>query len=208
MLTCLPALRKSLPKAHIVGYVSTAYGARPAAAVNADVATYKSWSAKGGLAGGRSVALSGIFFDELNPDAKNATNLALYRSYAAGARKQFGAKSWVVLNPGDPAPAAFYSLADVIVSYESVYGKFKPASIKKNTSKGQPAGKQAVMVYDVPKAALGAVVKAVAPTYGWTFITDLKIAKEDVYGRLPGVWAAEVKALAKADKVKREVGKW
>lgn len=208
MLTCLPALRKSLPKAKLVGYVSTFYGARPATTVKTNVGIYHSWAAAGGLGNGKSVKLDGIFFDELNNDATNATNVALYKSYAATVRKQFGSKSWVVLNPGDPAPAQFYSIADIVVSYESVFKSFKPASIKKNTSKGQPASKQAVMVYDMPKASLAAVVKAVVPTYGWFFATDLVIKKEDVYGRLPGVWAAEVAAVAKADKVKRGVGKW
>ena len=208
MLTCLPALRKSLPRAKIVGYVSTAYGARDAAAVESDVGVYKSWAAQGGLGSGTaSVKLDGIFFDELNPDATNATNIALYRSYASGVRSQFGTASWVVLNPGDPAPTAFYSMADIIVSYESAYKSFKATSVKKNTSTGQPASKQAIMAYSVPKASLNAFVKAVAPTYGWLFATDLNIAKTDVYGKLPTFWSTEVADLVKVDKVKRNVAK-
>lgn len=75
-LYCVPRLRKLLPRSTFVGYVPTGYGERSAAAVKADIATYKQWNTIKVDKAGSTARLDGIFFDEAAWEP-TSTNLVL-----------------------------------------------------------------------------------------------------------------------------------
>ncbi|MCP3801456.1 spherulation-specific family 4 protein [Allokutzneria sp. A3M-2-11 16] len=83
----------------VVGYVDTAYGARPVAEVLADVERHLAW-----------YGARGVFFDQAGTDVRH------YEALAAGARS-LGADS-VIFNHGTHPPEEFAALADLLVTFE------------------------------------------------------------------------------------------
>jgi spherulation-specific family 4 protein len=86
----------------VIGYVDTAYGQRPAAAVLRDLTAYQSWY---GLRGG--------FLDQVTSGPEH---VGYYRRIASVARRL--GLDFLAINPGViPAPG-YADLADVVVTFE------------------------------------------------------------------------------------------
>lgn len=86
----------------VLGYVPTAYGARPAAAVEADARRYAAW-----------YEADGVFLDETaHDDARLPYYAALVR------RLRDGGAAPVVLNPGTVPARGYFAVADVVVTFE------------------------------------------------------------------------------------------
>ncbi|KAL8283527.1 hypothetical protein RQP46_005630 [Phenoliferia psychrophenolica] len=121
-LACIPSLRSSIPNAKIIGYVPTGYGTRPAADVQRDITTYKSWGKI--RESGKLIPIDGVFFDEVNDDA-GRMNYALYLQYRGYAKSAFGGATFIVMNPGTAISSRFYALANLLVTFESAYSEWK-----------------------------------------------------------------------------------
>jgi hypothetical protein len=95
--------------ARALGYVSTDWGARPRAAVDADIEHFRAW-----------YGVDGIFLDEA---AHDAGRLEHYRALAADARS--AGAGMVVLNPGVVPARAYFDVADVVVVFEGAYADYR-----------------------------------------------------------------------------------
>ncbi len=92
----------------VLGYVHTAYGQRPSAAVRSDIDKYYSW-----------YGVDGIFLDEASTDCSHA------RSYYKDLYGYVGDKGGkVVLNPGTQTNECYMTVADIIVNFEDTYANY------------------------------------------------------------------------------------
>ncbi len=129
----------------VLGYVATTYGARPAAAVQADIDRYESW-----------YGVDGIFLDET---ASDAAELPYYRALSRHARAA-GARL-VVLNPGVVPARAYFDIADVVVAFEGPYAEYA-AALERMPSwlDDIPPERIAYLVYDAQRAEAVAAARA------------------------------------------------
>jgi hypothetical protein len=95
--------------ARVLGYVHTGWGARDAGQVDADVDRYARW-----------YGVDGAFFDEA---AHDPGYVSRYQAFAAHARG-VGAKT-VALNPGVVPDRGYFSIADVVVTFEGTYVEYE-----------------------------------------------------------------------------------
>jgi spherulation-specific family 4 protein len=130
--------------ARVLGYVHTAYGARPAADVMADIGRYTSW-----------YGVDGVFLDEAASDvARVGYYAALGRHVRAG-----GAGRVVVLNPGVVPAREYFELGDVIVTFEGPYAAYGAAmDATPDWVRDQPPGRVAHLVYDASREQAMAAV--------------------------------------------------
>ena len=165
----------------LLGYVATGYGARPAAAVKADVDLYDAY-----------FGVDGIFFDE----AANDTNrLAYYEDLFAYVRACSNLET-VVLNPGIDTAEEYFSHsacdAAVIFEVDAGWSNHAPAAYVSN----YPAGRFAVLPYAVPDEAgmRQTVDLAVRRNAGWVYVTDDGGANP--WDSLPSYWTNFVNYVA------------
>jgi hypothetical protein len=95
----------------VLGYVATGYGSRDAAAVAADVERYRDW-----------YGVTAIFFDESTASDRD---LPHYRAVTAAARA--AGVERIAMNPGVVPARGYFSLADVIVTFEGPYAEYARA---------------------------------------------------------------------------------
>lgn len=105
----------------LIGYVNTEYTRRNISSVQADIARYAGWAKHKQ----RNIKLDGIFVDE-TPNESDPDQLNYMNKLAVSIRKTMNVQplAKVVFNPGTPVPAAYYSMADTVVAYESYYDTF------------------------------------------------------------------------------------
>jgi hypothetical protein len=94
--------------ARVLGYVHTGWGARDAGDVERDIDRYADW-----------YGTDGVFLDEAAHDPALAGH---YRTLAAHARAR-GAQL-VALNPGVVPARAYFSFADVVVTFEGSFAEY------------------------------------------------------------------------------------
>jgi hypothetical protein len=182
-----PAYTKLLDRAKrqagltLVGYVSTAYGKRPAATVKADVDRWLSLYPQ----------IQGIFFDE---QASAAGEVDYYASLYTYVRQQRRLRL-VVSNPGTVCAEVYLSrpAADVVCLFESAegFGNFRPPA----WTAGYKMSRFAALAYKVGTAGqmrkyLG---EGVDRGLGYLFVTDA--AGSNPWERLPAYWDDEVAAV-------------
>ncbi|KAJ7156245.1 Spherulation-specific family 4-domain-containing protein [Mycena filopes] len=110
----------------IMGLVDTLGGN-----VDGDIDTYAGWDSAA-----RPV---GIFFDNVSP---TADHLSTYQAYASHARSK--GFTFIGLDPGETTDASFFSMADLVNTYEDSYSAFNANSLSGNVSK------QSVILVDAP----------------------------------------------------------
>jgi len=144
----------------VLGYVSTKRGARARSKVLKDIETYHQWSS--------AWRPDGIFFDEA---ATGAAKLHIYRTYVSRVHHVFGT-SFVVLNPGTTPDASYFSIADLIVTFEDFYNNFSASKL--TISAATPAHKQAVILHDGPTPVPFTIVDEISAIIGVgaSFITE------------------------------------
>jgi hypothetical protein len=148
----------------VLGYVPTAYGSRDAAAVESDVARYRSW-----------YGVDGIFLDEVPAgEAHLGWYAALSRSVrAAGARV-------VVLNPGAVPARGYFEIADVVVTFEGPYASYAGAlAAMPEWLRDMAPGRSAHLIYAA--TAEQAERAAASDPAGFVYATT---------GALPNPWSA------------------
>jgi Spherulation-specific family 4 len=129
--------------ARVLGYVPTAYGARPRAEVEADIDRYAEW-----------YETDGVFLDEA---AAAPSQLGHYRALAAHARA--AGDRLVVLNPGTVPERGYFDFADVIVTFEGPYERYSHAMERApGWVRELPRERSAVLVYQATADQAAAVV--------------------------------------------------
>ncbi|GAA5913360.1 spherulation-specific family 4 protein [Sporobolomyces salmoneus] len=192
-LYCVPVLRSVLPSSSIlIGYVRTGYNSRSLGDIQKDVETYSSWK-KIQVKGGKTVPLDGIFFDETSD-----TTTKRLQSFSTIAKTAFSNRLVkIVSNPGTAVGSAYFSNANFVVDYESAHSDYKFSDLPTTSSQL----KQSIVMihdFDSAKSSLTTVLKPlINAKVGAVFITDLKIAQEDVYSKFGPNWQEFVSTVAK-----------
>lgn len=147
----------------VLGYVRTGYGDREAAAVERDIDRYRSW-----------YGVDGIFLDESSP---SAAQLPYYRALGRYARRS--GLRLVALNPGVTPERGYFTIADVVVTFEG------PASGYREALRAAPAWLSQIsprriahLVYDATPAQAASVL-ATRSGAGNVYVTG---------GRPPNPW--------------------
>ena len=163
-----PHYRDAVAAAHasgarVLGYVSTNYGARDAAAAEADIDRYESW-----------YGVDGVFLDEA---AHGEAELPYYRALSGHARAVDD--RLVVVNPGTVPARGYFDLADVVVTFEGPAADY-PDALERTPDwlKRLPPARIAHLVYAASRRQALAAAKAPNGA-GWLYITS---------GGLPNPW--------------------
>jgi hypothetical protein len=165
----------------VLGYASTDYGRRPAAAVEAEVRHYRAW-----------YHVSGMFLDEA---AAGTGRLPYYRRLGDYIRAADPGAA-VMLNPGTYPSRRYMSLGDVVLAYEGPYERYATLRVPGWVDR-YPAARFSHVVYGTPGSRLAAVVRLAAARHaGYVYVTDL--AGRNPYRALPRYWPAENAMVATA----------
>lgn len=166
----------------VIGYVSTSYTARSAAAVKADILKYATL-----------YNVDGFFLDEMTNTA-GATEVAYYADVYAYI-KSLNADYRVVGNPGTNSQPAYLTAlgTDTLVTFESDagYSSWSPSPWTSNYAVRRFSN----LPYNIPDVAgmTAAVNAAVSKRVGYVYVTDDSGANP--WDRLPTYWASEISAL-------------
>jgi Spherulation-specific family 4 len=163
----------------VLGYVATEYGQRPIAQAEADARNYKAW-----------YGVSGIFLDQ-TPASR--AQLGYYRSLADYIRGiSRGAVVW--LNPGIYPDQAYMSVADVVMTFEGPYTRYRNSRAPGWASQ-YPPGRFANTIFAASSAEFESALRQSAGAIaGYVFITDR--SGTDPYSGLPAYWANESASVA------------
>ena len=159
----------------VMGYVYTSYGARSAATVKADIATWKQF-----------YGVTDIFFDEASDVAGK---LAYYQDLVNTVHATAGAKA--MLNPGVNVDSGYGQVADIINIFEgtpSDYSGFSPSTWTTN----YPASKFAHLIYGATGTSSLTSVLAQSATRraGYVYVTNDTLPNP--WDTLPSYWTTEV----------------
>jgi hypothetical protein len=181
----VPHFQALVRKAHVagvsvLGYSSTEYGQRPAAAVEADARHYKAW-----------YKVNGMFLD-LTANARSG--LAYYRALASNIRAAIpGSVIW--LNVGAYPARGYMSVGNVVVAFEGSYASYRGLAVPAWTAHYK-AARFADVIYATPRSDLArAVSLARHRRTGHLYVTNLP-GSPDPYSALPAYWTREVAAIA------------
>lgn len=162
----------------ILGYSSTAYGRRPAAAVEADARDYKAW-----------YGVTGIFLDEVQGVT---SELPYYRQLASYLRRvNPGAPIW--LNPGGYPAQSYMSVGSVVMVFEGTYAMYRHLRVPRWVASYQPA-RFAHTIYATSGAQMASAISlSRSRQAGYVYVTDR--SGSNPYGALPSYWAREAAAI-------------
>jgi spherulation-specific family 4 protein len=165
----------------VLGYASTDYGRRPAAAVEAEVRHYRAW-----------YHVASMFLDE----AATGTGALPYYRRLTGYIRGADPGAMVMLNPGTYPSRRYMSLGDVVLAYEGPYARYASLRVPAWADR-YPADRFSHVVYGTPGSHLGATLRLAAARHaGYVYVTDL--AGRNPYRALPRYWAAEDALIATA----------
>jgi hypothetical protein len=168
----------------IMGYSSTDYTQRPAAAVEADVSHYRSW-----------YHVTDIFLDEASSDGGGATYYQRLASYIHDVNP--GSK--VMLNPGTYPDQRYMSIGDIVMVYENTYARYVKLRVP-GWVRHYPAAKFAYAIYATPHSELaGAISLSQQRNAGYIYVTGDSGANP--YRSLPAYWPSEDAIIAKCARV-------
>ena len=196
----------------------TDYGKRDLEVAKAEADVYSQWHQESLTGNESGLGLDGIFVDEVAwSDSDLSYYLALsthikrahWRSGKRGKRFELLTdKGYVVLNPGCQPHHRYYTLADVVIIFEKHYDNFVHDSklALPRPSPITPPSKWGVMIHDFcpnqtkqekaieMKALIHELVQI--KQIGCFFITDIELAKADVYGNWSSVWTEFIDIMA------------
>ncbi|KAF7155371.1 hypothetical protein CNMCM5623_007442 [Aspergillus felis] len=190
-LAAVPRLT-AYSNALVIGYVRTGKGTRDIADVEKEINTYAGWPS---ASGNSSFAVHGIFLDEASSDY-DATAVTYYEQLASLIRgsKGLGPNNHVVTNPGTVPNAAYLSIPDATVIFESPYSEFVQAlsSGQFQAIKGQDTSRFASMVYDVPATVdLSTLLSQLRSISSQTYLSNL-----NTYQAFDSIWTKVVSLLS------------
>jgi hypothetical protein len=165
-----------------IGYVSTNYGKRPLAQVQADIDLYNKY-----------FSVSGIFLDETASDPKMLGHYAQIYKYIKSKPKL----QQVVANPGTQIDERYLSqpAADQAVIFES-FGKDWPLYQPSSYLRKYDRRRFALMLHNVPdqKTMQQYIDLAVQRNVGYVYITN-DAESSNPWDSFPSYWAAEVESI-------------
>ena len=130
---------------HLFGYIHTTWGARPLAAIEADLAVYGGWAQHAAA----DIHVDGVFLDEAPSDLKF---IAYMKSIAQATKAALGSQARVWGNPGVPVDAAFYAVVDVVNACENSWEFWAKGGGREGVSRELRA-RSTVMVHGFSGAA-------------------------------------------------------
>jgi hypothetical protein len=158
----------------VLGYASTGYARRPAAAVAADVRHYLAW-----------YHVTGIFLDQA---ATGAAELSYYQKLTSYIRHA-DPGALVMLNPGTYPDRRYMALGDVVLAYEGSYARYTRLRVPTWVDR-YPADRFSHVVYATPGSRLAEALRlALRRHAGYVYVTDM--AGRNPYRSLPRYWPAE-----------------
>jgi hypothetical protein len=168
----------------VLGYSSTEYGQRRAAAVEADIRHYRSW-----------YHVDGMFLDLV---AGTARRLPYYRRLARYIRRD-PAESALWLNPGAFPTRGYLSAGDVVMVFEGSFASYRHFRVP-GWARHYQAARFAHVIYATRGAQLSRAIRLTrGKRSGRVFITSRSGAPgTNPYGGLPWYWAREDKTLTAA----------
>lgn len=164
----------------IMGYASTDYAHRPAAAVEADVTHYRAW-----------YHVTDIFLDE----ASSGVGAAAYYQQLASYIHRAAPGSKVMLNPGTYPDRRYMSIGDIVLVYEDSYANFRRLQVP-GWAAAYPAARFADAVYATSRSQLSSVISLSRRRHaGYLYVTG--DSGGNPYRSLPSYWAAENAIIAR-----------
>ncbi|KAJ7166686.1 Spherulation-specific family 4-domain-containing protein [Mycena filopes] len=142
----------------IMGFIDTRGGN-----VEGDIDTYAGWDS--------AARPAGIFFDNVSP---TANQLSTYQGYASYARSK--GFTFIGLDPGQTTDASYFSMADLVNTYEDSYSGFNANSLSGTTSK------QSVILDNAPSSgSYSAVINQLeAAGAAAVYISDVSDNQQDL----------------------------
>jgi hypothetical protein len=163
--------------ARVLGYIPTAYAARPRASVEADIDRYATW-----------YGVDGVFLDEA---AHTEAQLDYYR--ALGRRALTAGVPLVALNPGVVPARGYFDVADVVVTFEGPFADFAARlAAMPRWLREVPAKRIAHLVYGASRAQALEAIAARGDT-GYLYVTSG--TPPDPWSTLPSYLTEEQDAL-------------
>ena len=170
----------------VIGYVDTAYGARPGRDQGLEVRRYLDW-----------YGVDGVFLDQV---AAGPEQLWKYRRVADDAR-QLGA-GLIVFNHGVYPTESYAEIADLLVTFEGAWTSYRRLPVP-GWAYHRPSGQFCHLVYSTPPELLqNALYFAQRRNTGTVYVTDRGGANP--WDRLPSYYPAEI-AAARAHRHGRPV---
>lgn len=172
-----PAYREAIAAAqaggtHVLGYVPTTWGARPAEEAEPEIDRYRDW-----------YGVDGVFLDEA---ASGASRLSYYHALSHHARA-VGA-DFVVLNPGLMPAREYFAIADAIVTFEGPISAYRD----RRQTEGIDPERTAHLIYGASREqALRALEPS--PSAGYVYLTSGTLPHP--WGTVPDYFAQELAAL-------------
>jgi hypothetical protein len=164
----------------VLGYSSTADGARPISQIEADVRNYKAW-----------YGVNGIFLDSVDG---TASELPYYRQLASYIHRTIpGSSVW--LNAGVYPVQQYMSVGDVLMVFEGTYAQFRAAQVP-SWAHDFPATRFANTIFGAATSsqANSAISLSRSRNAGYVYVTNLSGANP--YDALPSYWSSEVTAIS------------
>ena len=172
----------------VFGYIDTDYGRRPAADVLRDVRAYLDW-----------YGVEGVFFDQATHDVPG---LGYYRPLVGEVRSARPGLR-VVLNAGTTTDAAYYDLADAVVTFEGGLDSYLRATVA--TAPAAPRDRGWHLVYGVPAGELARVLSlARSNGVSTVYVTDATLPNP--WNRMPPYLAEMVALVARENSGCRPTG--
>jgi hypothetical protein len=157
-----------------MGYSSTDYAKRSAAAVEADVRHYKAW-----------YDVTDIFLDEVS---SSSSGIGYYR-HLTDYIHHVNQGSMVMLNPGIYPSRQYMSVADVVMVYENTYANYASLHVPRWVD-NYPAAKFAYTIYATSGSQLANAISLARRRHaGYVYVTDRTGSNR--YSSLPGYWPSE-----------------
>ncbi|CAD6448900.1 3acf4fc6-76cb-4594-994c-cb4e11c490fa-CDS [Sclerotinia trifoliorum] len=122
----------------LLGYVDTKYMGKSVEDVDKEVETYKYWSTY--TSNNISLNIDGIFFD----DAISTWTTQSSNYMSTIASNAHAMNLTVTFNPGTPASAEFFNIADTIIMIEDSYSMYTSSSSSSLSSSSKGKGKDSI----------------------------------------------------------------
>lgn len=148
----------------VLGYVHTSYGTRPLALVADEIDRYRRW-----------YGVDGVFVDEVSD---SAADLPYYRRLSAVIRRRTG--DVVALNPGVVPARGYFALADVVVTFEDTWDRYRRPFPKVDSGRAE----QWHLVLDAGADEMRRAVQ-LANRRGATVVDVTDAGEDETWNRLP-----------------------
>ena len=143
----------------VLGYVHTSWGTRSADEVRAEIDEYYSW-----------YHVNGIFFDEASTDCAKVTP---YYGPLNNYVKAKDSQALTVINPGTATNECYMSAADVVVTFEGSYSKYRSGYSAPSWMASYPTSRFWHLIYatSTNKKMRKAIELSKQRGAGWVYVT-------------------------------------